>query len=446
MSRSTHEARFRLTAQDKTRAALTSVKTRLKGIGGAVTGLQGKLFALAGVGGFGLLLKGIVSTNVAFQTMKSSLKTITGSTEAANDAFDRMEAFAKQTPFDLDTMVQSFIKLKALGLDPSEEALRAYGNTASAMGKSLDQMIEAVADAATGEMERLKEFGIKAKKQGDEITFTFQGVATTVGNNAAEITGYLKDIGNNQFGSAMADQMKNLLPAFSNLGAAIRGVQTDIGEAGVNALITELATSTTAWIESLDEEQIKKFTHAALNGMADVAEGADKLVSYIQANPIIAEVGILGFLLLGKRGKIALLAGIAAYEGGKKITENIGSLLTGVSDVNIEDRLGQAQADLKATQQFGGDSTPFMRELVAEQQALVDSIRQTIEGMSILPSNIGDQTSINEPFNASTFEEWANQIKTQGARLDPQKEETNTLLGEIVEAIRAQTNVAVVGP
>ena len=36
------------------------------------------------------------------------------------------------------------------------------------MGKDLSQMIEAVADATTGEFERLKEFGIKAGKEGDD--------------------------------------------------------------------------------------------------------------------------------------------------------------------------------------------------------------------------------------------------------------------------------------
>jgi uncharacterized membrane protein YqgA involved in biofilm formation len=45
--------------------------------------------------------------------------------------------------------INAFIKLKALGLQPSKEALTSYGNTATAMGKSLDQMIEAVADAST---------------------------------------------------------------------------------------------------------------------------------------------------------------------------------------------------------------------------------------------------------------------------------------------------------
>ena len=85
------------------------------------------------------------------------------------------------------------------------------------MGKGLNQMIEAVADAATGEFERLKEFGIKASKQGDDIEFTFQNVKTTVGNNAIEISKYLTDLGNNQFAGAMEERAKTLDGAISNL-------------------------------------------------------------------------------------------------------------------------------------------------------------------------------------------------------------------------------------
>ena len=84
--------------------------------------------------------------------------------------------------------------MKSLGLVPTESALKSFGNTSAAMGKDLTQMIEAVADATTGEFERLKEFGIKAKQNGDEVSLTFQGVTTTIGNNAQEITRYLLGI------------------------------------------------------------------------------------------------------------------------------------------------------------------------------------------------------------------------------------------------------------
>jgi hypothetical protein len=161
----------------------------------------------------------------SMQTMGASLKTVMGSASAASGALSEIKEFAKTTPFDLEQSVQGFIKLKALGLDPSIEALRSYGNTASAMGKSLNQAVEAVADAATGEFERLKEFGIKAKSQGDLVTFTFQGVATTVKKEASAIEGYLQGIGNNNFGSAMSDQMDTLGAQTSNLRGAFFELQ-----------------------------------------------------------------------------------------------------------------------------------------------------------------------------------------------------------------------------
>jgi hypothetical protein len=58
--------------------------------------------------------------------------------------------------------------------------------------------------------ERLKEFGIKAKSQGDQVTFTFQGVSTTVGKNSREIEAYLRSIGDVQFAGAMEEQADTL--------------------------------------------------------------------------------------------------------------------------------------------------------------------------------------------------------------------------------------------
>ena len=59
-----------------------------------------------------------------------------------------LKQFAKTTPFQLSQVTDAFIKMKALGLDASEESLRSYGNTASAMGKSLDQLAKAFMESA----------------------------------------------------------------------------------------------------------------------------------------------------------------------------------------------------------------------------------------------------------------------------------------------------------
>ncbi len=159
----------------------------------------------------------LVDVQRQFDVLNSSLITVTGSSEAAAKEFAWIKQFASTTPYQLAEVTSAFVKMKALGLDASQKALQSYGNTASAMGKGLDQMIEAVADAATGEFERLKEFGIRANKQGEQVTLTFQGVSKTIGNSAAEITAYLQSIGENQFAGAMEERAKTLDGAISNL-------------------------------------------------------------------------------------------------------------------------------------------------------------------------------------------------------------------------------------
>lgn len=261
-----------------------------KGLKGAQTqlGMFKKDVAQIGVGvaaiggaGVGLLLNDIIDVNAQFQTMKSTLTTLTGSQAAGSAAFDMIEKFARETPFNLEQAVEGFSKLKALGLDPSTRALESYGNTASAMGKSMTQMVEAVADATTGEFERLKEFGIKAKSEKDKVTFTFQGVATTVKKSAAEIEGYLLGIGENQFGGAMRDQMGNLTPAFSNLKTSVKNLQVAIGEAGLNDLIVEATNSMTAFVDSIDAAKVVAAVTEIKEAIQDVNDFIDPITDFL---------------------------------------------------------------------------------------------------------------------------------------------------------------------
>jgi len=188
------------------------------GIGSAFSSLSklaGGLFAGFSVAQFAGKL---VSVQREFDVLNSALITITGSSAKAENEFEWIKSFAAETPYSLSEVTKAFIKLKTLGLDASKESLTSYGNTASAMGKSLDQMIEAVADASTGQFERLKEFGIRAKQNGDEVSLTFQGVTKTIKNSSEEIGRYLTEIGNNNFAGAMTERAKTLDGAISNLG------------------------------------------------------------------------------------------------------------------------------------------------------------------------------------------------------------------------------------
>lgn len=195
----------------------------------------------------------LIETERATGILNSSLITATGSAEKAGQAFAAIQELAGRLPESVESVADAFIKMRNLGLDPSQKAIESYSNTAAAMGKSLNQMVEAVADAATGEFERLKEFGIKAKQQGDEVSLTFQGVTKTIGNSSEEITKYLQDIGNNNFAGAAAARMQTLDGAISNLQDSWDGLFRTINSQGAGSLITDTVRAAADAVQDLSD-------------------------------------------------------------------------------------------------------------------------------------------------------------------------------------------------
>lgn len=190
----------------------------------------------------------LISVQREFDVLNSSLVTVTGSSAAAEREMVWLKQFAAETPFGLAQATQGFVKMRALGLDPTRASLTSFGNTASAMGKGLDQMIEAVADASTSEFERLKEFGIKAKQDGDKVSLTFQGVTKTIGNNAREIVAYLEQIGNTEFAGAMERRARTLDGAIAELGDTWEEMFRKINEGGTGTVFYDAVKLGTAAI------------------------------------------------------------------------------------------------------------------------------------------------------------------------------------------------------
>ena len=195
----------------------------------------------------------LVDSQRNFDKLNSGLITMTGSAENAAKAFSVLQQFAKETPYGLNQAVEGFTKLVALGLNPSKEALISYGNTAAAMGKDLNQMIEAVADASTFEFERLKEFGIKTSQQADTVSFTFRGVTTTVKKNSEEIQKYLLNIGNTDFAGAMETRSKTLDGQLSSLADSFDGLVLAVAQSGFGDAVGEQAATAEDAITALTD-------------------------------------------------------------------------------------------------------------------------------------------------------------------------------------------------
>jgi hypothetical protein len=240
---------------DKGATKLKKIDDGFAGMGKAASMATVKIAAMATAFlSVGQAASFMVRANADMQRLSAQLEVATGSTSAAATAMKDLQGFAAETPFTLTQVVEGFIKLKNLGLDPSIGAMRSFGNTSAAMGKDVMQFIEAVADAATGEFERLKEFGIKASKEGDKVKFTFQGVTTTVQNTAEAITAYLRGLGDESgvFAGSMAKQMETIDGKISNLEDAAARFATTLGQLGFNSLFMSQLDKATKGLQYLE--------------------------------------------------------------------------------------------------------------------------------------------------------------------------------------------------
>ena len=259
-------------ATGKIGTVLGEVQGRAAGAIPVVGNLLSKLMAFGPSGAIiaavalGIAAIGTAAVKAAAQVevWKANLLTMTKSTQAADAAYRGLVQFAAATPFSLEQSVSGFTKLRALGLATSTDIMTSYGNTAAAMGKNMSQMIEAVADATTGEFERLKEFGIKAKQSGDKVAFTFQGVTKTVSKNATDIQKYIVDIGKVNFGGAMARQMATAQGAFSNLEDQIFNTLAAMGDGVLNQTIGKITSAVSSGLGAITP---------LLSGIMDVIGG-----------------------------------------------------------------------------------------------------------------------------------------------------------------------------
>ena len=220
-------------------AAAGGIKKATVATAGMATATRSLLLPLAAIlaplAGFRKLL----NAGVEIGKWRAQLKTATGSVEEAAAAFETLEVFATKTPFALDQTIATFLKMKNLGLDPTNESMMALGNLASGLGKDFEETSAAVAKAAIGNGESLRDMGFRFNKVGNEITLGFRDMTMTVENDSKKIAAAIVSIADAKFAGAMSDQMDTVGGKLSNLGDAWDQMWIAIAESGVDDLMGE---------------------------------------------------------------------------------------------------------------------------------------------------------------------------------------------------------------
>lgn len=213
-------------------------------------------------------LQGILDATQRMEGFRTQLTTYLGSQQLANAELQRLSQLARSLPQDVDELTQAFVIFNRFGIDTSNESMRAFSNIAAANSKSIIQFGEAVADAMTGEFERLKEFGIKVSSENGRFTARIGEDQVAVANSTSDLVEQLKTLGEEggRFGNVTVGA---LTLAMSNFRGAIFETSAALGSGGLGLAIadtlngfTALLTENNKAVEAFGDKLTKAFLYA----------------------------------------------------------------------------------------------------------------------------------------------------------------------------------------
>jgi len=356
----------------------------------ATFGNLAKIFATIGLTRIGV---GVANTAREFQDLEATLKAVTGSAENASTSFDLIKRFTATTTFQVQNVATAFTTLLNAGIAPTSDTLQDFGNIAAAFGKDITQIAQATFNATTGEMEMLKQFGIKAKLEGDKITMIFKEQETVIDRDSKAIVGFLRDIAQENYATALEERAKTATGAISNLKDALAITSAALGEAGLLEVMTRASLKLKQFAEDTVPvaEAIGRTILVAFEGLKTVIKLVNENIGILlkafqlYVTLKIASVTIVaaqGFLTLAKSITTAKLATIALNAASKKNIILLG--LTGVGF--LADQIFDLTGKLEELLIKAGKSTGILND--EDNKKVAKSIEELNEEIENFSNNV----------------------------------------------------------
>ena len=284
----------------------------------------------------GFTLKTAIEGAGNIEQYRNTLETVLKDSNMARKKLAWASRFANKTPFETEEVVGGMTKLQSYGIEgdrilktTNRTYLEMIGDMASGMGKSFDQAIEAIADARTGELERLKEFGITKNMIAD----FGKSKGLEIFNNKGQIKDMelfnktLFEMMNSRFGGAMEKQAKTFRGGLSTISGAAKSALSTL--AGVNEFGDIVENSP---FQILRDKVIIPFANTLIKLQEDgtFTRWAENL-SNIFGEIINIGGKVIDFIVKWKEVLIPLASAIAGIFVINKIIVLIGALKTALS-------------------------------------------------------------------------------------------------------------------
>ena len=309
-------------AKDKTKQALSGVQASLSRLRSSVFSIQS---ALLGIGG-GLVVRSFVNVGRSVEELGLRFDFLFGSAKEGAKAFDTLIKFAGRVPFSLEEISEASGNLAVVSKDAIElgKNLKIVGNVAAVTGLDFRTTAEQIQRSFAGGISAADIF----RERGVRALLGFQAGATI--STEETIKRFEEVFGENgRFGRATEVLATTFTGTLSMINDKIFQFKLGVNEAGFFDFLKAGLSNINKLIEQ-NEAMIRDFANktgrslvsiikAMILGFGEVfntVKGVFKIIGTGFAGTIdlikmlpegVREFGLLGFLMLGKKGKLAVL-------------------------------------------------------------------------------------------------------------------------------------------
>lgn len=357
---------------------------KLEGSGGRFGSSMASLkTVLAGVF-TGVAIKGIVSTTAKFEDLETALSSTFGTAEKGAQAFQAIQALSTKTQFGIEDLSNTFIKLSGAGIQPTEDLLRTFTDTAAVTTDqigSLNAITDLFSRTTAGglgleELNRLADRGVPVFDILNEKLGLSRLQISKFGQSAEgarKILDALTEGLDERFGGATAARLGNLSTLMSNFSIAIKNAAGAIGST-MGPALKELIQNVTDLITGNNNlaQNIGQVLGAMLNGLNFLLEQLRDNFKLVASGAVGLGVvlGAQGLALHLKRASIAFIAFTQAMAKNPfgLIAVAVASLIAYLS---FENGLGRTIVQIKAAFEVVGDALGRFAGFLKEKLAVV---------------------------------------------------------------------------
>ena len=313
---------IRLNAIDNTKRAFDDLNKNLKETNNTTQKVSTSFLTLKNaVLAFatGATLKAIINTTASFENLRTTLRFVTGSIESGNNAFQLLQNLSLRSKFSVEQLSDAFVALYSSGINPTEELLSTFINTASVFGNEIDTLNDLTRLFAKGTqgglgLQSLNQlaskgipvFDILEKKLG--VTRDTLTKFAETADGSQKILDALQQGLSETFAGANEARVNNLSTAISSLGREfLNAFETLSGGGGFNKALIDLINSVKELLQTLNP--LIKALGKVFSFITDSLTGAFQFLNDTIKDTISLYNKLVDFLGLDKTVKIDITRG-----------------------------------------------------------------------------------------------------------------------------------------